>query len=757
MNELPVSEYYDWGTPFDDEKRSLHEATVSLIKACEEHPSIDVFGVRFVNEGLGPMDAIIIEAGDGTFETDNPGGIHRREVLAITVNPLTTIPIVVRTLRRSFPGLSHQYGTPPNSPRALCLYNIVWSAVERNWTPERFLERMFWWLRESAHLRLHRTDQPLEQLFYSSRYQLILPSDYIKQAEDADKKLVIEDVPGAPGRQHTLKGKFITRDQHAGPAALALHALNLAVAGVSSSQVEAAPNTLGELHDRLVSRSSNLKDPLYSTVFEAVTNEGLPPDSPSVSKAMFVIVWVPRLGADGIERHDVLGYTIPCSLLELGRAFDMLQFDSEKTRWYRTALIGVDAPSCDDSQWRDLEVLPMQVRLAIGAEGGRQMSAIESDAADFDAVLAGVGSLGSALADTWLREGWGRWTYIDPDQLLPHNLARHVGFDYELGYAKVDVLRSRARNIYPSEPRPEAIAESVTNPSKVVLETLKGASLLVDVTTTFDAPRDLSQRDDAPRTVSLFITPSGLGSVMLLEDTARTLRSLALEAQYYRAILSNSWGEKHLDGHLGDLWVGGGCRDISLRMPFERIHLHGAILSKQLRKSVAGDSARICIWTVDDDSDAVVASEIVPYPVHSETCDGWTITYDEALVEKIQHTRLSALPNETGGVLLGVTDLKTKTIVLVDTLPPPPDSEGSPKHFIRGREGQEEALAQVHRRTARVVDYVGDWHSHPDGYPATPSGDDRKLLSSLSELMSIEGLPALMVIAGEHEITFHVQ
>lgn len=104
-----------------------------------------------------------------------------------------------------------------------------------------------------------------------------------------------------------------------------------------------------------------------------------------------------------------------------------------------------------------------------------------------------------------------------------------------------------------------------------------------------------------------------------------------------------------------------------------------------------------------------------------------------------------------------MTDLKTKTIVLVDTLPPPADSEGSPKHFIRGREGQEEALAQVHRRTARVVDYVGDWHSHPDGYPATPSGDDRKLLSSLSELMSIEGLPALMVIAGEHEITFHVE
>lgn len=47
------------------------------------------------------------------------------------------------------------------------------------------------------------------------------------------------------------------------------------------------------------------------------------------------------------------------------------------------------------------------------------MSAINPDEADFDGVLAGVGSLGVTLADIWLREGWGRWTYIDPDQLLP--------------------------------------------------------------------------------------------------------------------------------------------------------------------------------------------------------------------------------------------------------------------------------------------------------------------------------------------------
>ncbi|MFK9903114.1 hypothetical protein ACJEPZ_29480, partial [Klebsiella pneumoniae] len=67
---------------------------------------------------------------------------------------------MVHALRKDFPVLSHQHAGEPGSPRILCLYEVSWSAVERSWTPERFLERIFWWLRESAELHLHREDQP---------------------------------------------------------------------------------------------------------------------------------------------------------------------------------------------------------------------------------------------------------------------------------------------------------------------------------------------------------------------------------------------------------------------------------------------------------------------------------------------------------------------------------------------------------------------------------------------------------------------
>ncbi|ABA74773.1 Mov34/MPN/PAD-1 family protein [Pseudomonas fluorescens] len=65
-----------------------------------------------------------------------------------------------------------------------------------------------------------------------------------------------------------------------------------------------------------------------------------------------------------------------------------------------------------------------------------------------------------------------------------------------------------------------------------------------------------------------------------------------------------------------------------------------------------------------------------------------------------------------------------------------------------------EALDVVHKRTAGVVDYVGEWHSHPDGCSARPSDYDDHLLDTLHRQMIAEGLPALMIIVGQKDLGF---
>ena len=101
--------------------------------------------------------------------------------------------------------------------------------------------------------------------------------------------------------------------------------------------------------------------------------------------------------------------------------------------------------------------------------------------------------------------------------------------------------------------------------------------------------------------------------------------------------------------------------------------------------------------------------------------------------------------------MLGYFDLVLRKIFIVDALAAPPDSLGDPTGFVRGIDGLENTVKEAGRRTAHVVGYVGEWHSHPRHHAANPSGDDLLLLADLATALEHEGLPALMLIVGEHE------
>ncbi|MGE6288850.1 ThiF family adenylyltransferase [Aeromonas media] len=743
-------EYFELGERLDLLGRdNLYQQTTSIINACNKNSFISVRELRFSKRvrGRRHSEYIIIDAADGTVAFGNPAGIRRKERLAIEVNPDLDFPIQVHALRKDFPILSHQYDAgAPNNPRILCLYESSWEAVQRNWTPERYLQRILWWLRESAEQRLHRDDQPLEQLFYISPYQLILPANHLEYINSTNKKFNLQTV--SRDRQTILRA--VPENSNRDGASVRL--LTILVPPVETNSVATYPDNLGKLEELLNDWGSELAKPLTDTVYEAIPDTGLIPIS-GEGEALLILLFIPRLRNGVKERTDVMGYIVQNSLFELANALEILAPKDVKGISFRARLIGGPI----SKKWHSLPLIPVEIRSAMNAFNARDISAIDHDSALFNGVLAGVGALGSTLADIWIRAGWGRWTYIDPDKLLPHNLSRHVGIDIHVGYPKASILQDLAESIYPHESVPKAINKSILDKDSDIERAINDANVIVDVSTTLEVPRTLALRDNIPRTVSLFLTPSGHSSVMLMEDIDRNTRIDALEGQYYRAILSREWGNNHLNHSYGDRWVGGGCRDISVRMSNECIHVHAGILSRQLRQSILKNDARVCIWESNEISGAVDAHEIELYPMVSVNSGEWVVKYDHGLAQKWNDSRSRSLPNETGGAILGVTDFKNKTIILVDVLPEPTDSQSSPTFFIRGEVGQQEALERVHNLTAHVVSYVGDWHSHPQGYSARASSDDEVLITKLHQKMSIDGLPAVMVIVAENEINIIVR
>ncbi len=127
------------------------------------------------------------------------------------------------------------------------------------------------------------------------------------------------------------------------------------------------------------------------------------------------------------------------------------------------------------------------------------------------------------------------------------------------------------------------------------------------------------------------------------------------------------------------------------------------------------------------------------------------ILSDEGLVERCAELREHKLPHETGGILVGYCDALRQIVYLVDALPAPPDSLEHTTAFIRGVQGLQDCLENISARTARLVHYVGEWHSHPAGSGVQMSTQDRHLLREIADEMRFEGWPGIILIAGDRQ------
>lgn len=739
-------ELIPWGTvvseiPDHPENARLHE----LLQACVHHPHFEVVELR-VLDGPVPQYVIVVDAGDGTVAPNNPVGLRRREWLALTFDAGADLPPDVRALRMDFPDTLHQNAPRGDEPRSLCLYELPWSTIERSWTPQTHLRQILRWLEKTADGTLHADDQTLEQLFFGTGEQVLVPASLTYASTPDAQAFQLTQVHSEQGRT-TLT---IAPEGTASSGATGFDLLTISVGAVGHVPVRRPPNSLGLLEDQLQSWGTSL----FPSLLEAVRicgQHGLAPASAQAPRRVLLLVRIPRLIDGKLRRVDVRGFIVETDLARLGLALGALRQDNGQLCYSFQYLPPEQPPAVPESQrWREFALYPVDVRTRPDRTLARWLSGVPEIDADFHGLLAGAGALGSTLAELWTREGWGQWDLVDHDLLEPHNPVRHLTRVRDAGRAKATLVRAHIDAVFDAAPGGAMAIVARANARDIAqLDASIGrARLLVDTTTTVDVPRDFSERD-GPRVASAFLTPSGRGAVLLMEDAQRCYRAASLEAQYYRAVLTQPWGESHLDG-AAQVRTGAGCRDRSLILSHELIVLHAAQLARRIRLGAAQDLAQITVWTLDDGTGAVSVDTVTPAPTRNQPLMGWQVRWDDALEAQLHAARRTAFPAETGGVLVGVVDYKLRTIHLVDGWSAPGDSQADATGFTRGKENVLAQLEECHRRTHRMVSYVGEWHSHPPGHSNVPSTVDHILLGKLALQLSQDGAPALMVIVGEN-------
>jgi integrative and conjugative element protein (TIGR02256 family) len=371
-----------------------------------------------------------------------------------------------------------------------------------------------------------------------------------------------------------------------------------------------------------------------------------------------------------------------------------------------------------------------------------------------------MGALGSQVVDILVRSGFGLWSLVDADVLLPHNLARHALPSQFVGWAKAEAMGCHLASLLTDSCVERAIFADVLDPGPKVADlnsALETSDAILDLSASIAVERKLAL--DLPATarrISVFLNPTGSSSILLAEDDQRTTRLDCLEMQYYRAILSREELIGHLSPLDGPIRYARSCRDVSSTLPEQRVALHAALAAHAIKDALSCADSRIHL-SVADDQDNVRSLTIPTAKVAEMELGAWKLVADSDFIAKLFRLRETDLPNETGGVLLGVWDLVHHIVYMVETIPAPPDSRKRTTSFIRGCEGLLDQVLQATEATGGMVQYVGEWHSHPIGFGTDPSGFDHKVFSWIGEMTKEKGYQPVMAIFGDHEHRWFVE
>ncbi|WP_261886162.1 ThiF family adenylyltransferase [Vibrio pomeroyi] len=726
-----------------DQKKVELSGSISMIKAVAKGRNTTLIDLRARVSAGKRVEFITVDVCNDDVPSRNSVGICYQERIVYAFDKESELPSTY-ALRKDFPITMHQNSPSEDAAKSLCLYLDPTDVVAASWTAEKHLKRTNWWLTQASLGKLHPDDQGIEQLFFNPRLTLVLPYDY-DRAQNHGRQL---NAVAYEKKDKVEGGAFIVTDwekQSPYRYDVSINVVTITTPSVVHGIVNRNVNTISKLNDLLKPLGVELVQLIREQLLEAINSGAYRLD---IDTTAFILTFPMQRSSNGpVEARQTMAIIALESLAELAVKFEVT---NEITNLVRTNALGKLLPMNSDEVGLNIEF--MECLKKAGAEERRLQSGIIKPFGK--GTIIGAGALGGALLDFWVKAGWGSWTVVDEDSFRPHNFTRHVIPPTAIGQNKAEVVADHYSSYFQDCKLTGINIDAKKFETPQVKEYLSQSDIVIDASASLSYPRAISQNGYGPRHISAFFIPSGSGAVLLVEDKKRKVRLSSLEAQYYRVIINKPIGDKYLVSKPDQFRSGVSCRDNSFVMSHSRVMACSSLLSEHIIKASNQDEPIIMIWhddieTGERSSYRAVARKSIT--INNHTLNKFKVYWDEGIEERIRELRALSLPNETGGILIGYHDMTHKVVYIVDALPAPDDSIGTPTSFQRGTNGILEKLDEVANRTANNVGYIGEWHSHPRGASARMSTLDIEQLTNLAINLSEDGLPAYQMIVGENE------
>ncbi len=655
--------------------------------------------------------------------------VRNVEPITICISKDNIAPIV--KVRDDFPIVPHLNIHEDNITKSLCYLDLRYEEIMHKMNGRYLLTCIENWFLKTSVNELHQPDQPMEPFFPYVRNVIIW-------------NRIIPDKPFVKFVAEEREfGKILYQSDKGSKFAL----FNLCMAQDHSNLIHKMPQTLYDLlyfygNESTVitwidSIAKIIKDvKLFNEYFGQMRNVLL-----NCKAIITVIIPKSRKENTEVESYDWRSFVTDNTLKDIFLSYGLALNGSK-----------IESKNVFKNHGKNITIQPYNIHLTSSKSLNKRANLIDQKCGNEKITLVGTGAMGSHVLNNFLRAGYGKWTIIDHDYFWPHNIARHVLIDKDIGQAKVKALKSFASSIQ-TDSDIIAINEDIFSKKESILNALTSADILLDMSASIAVERYLAlDIESKARQLSCFLNPKGTATILLLKSVDGTDRLDLLEMQYYREIVSN---EKYLDHMMlpEEMTYSGSCRSISSRISQDNVSLGAALCSKALKTHILDKHGKIIIWTHKEDSvnrDIFLADSWIAYQTGK-----WMIEISEKLLKDIKNERLQSIPQETGGVLIGAYDLTRKRVYIVCEVKAPEDSISSPNSFIRGCMNLPEQLETIRQRTLGNLSYIGEWHSHIND-DTQKSLDDKKLHDAIIDYNRNNCLPGCMMIVGKNGFSIYI-